>query len=118
LISINPLETKKNERVGAFQIRLVKAGFRTLPHIPMGWQITIDNNPSWNTTLEGRIGVGAAALELAELKDFVIIEELNENADPREFDIQMELLLTDFNTERVVRLQRKDLTLRPLPNGE
>jgi len=70
------------ERVVAFRVLTIGAGIVAVPHIPMGWSISIDNDASWATNVSGSIQVGAAAVEPEALRNFLIIELAPEPSPP------------------------------------
>ncbi|MDE1145360.1 MAG: hypothetical protein PW843_01920 [Azospirillaceae bacterium] len=73
-VSVGPLDVKPGERVIAFHIHIANGGIRSLPRLPMGWSITVDNDASWQTQIEGSIQVGAAALGPEDMKNFLVVE--------------------------------------------
>ncbi len=54
-------------------LRLSHGFFGSLKYIPNGWIFTIDNDPSWNTSLHGHAIVGTAFLDRSELSGIVSI---------------------------------------------
>jgi hypothetical protein len=60
-------------RVFALNLGLSHGFFDALKHIPNGWIITIDNDPSWNTSLHGHAIVGTAFLDRSELSGIVSV---------------------------------------------
>jgi hypothetical protein len=45
----------------------------SLRSTPVGWELKINNYPSWNTKIGGHALVGAAFLQLAELPDLISV---------------------------------------------
>ncbi|MDZ5649230.1 hypothetical protein [Nitrospirillum sp. BR 11828] len=74
MVSVDSLGLKPGERIVAFHIHVAGGGIRALPHLPMGWSLSIDNDASWQTGIEGGIQLGSAALDPAELQDFLVVE--------------------------------------------
>lgn len=68
---------KKGERVVAFQVDVKNARICHMKDIPAGWDISINNDPSWNSTLKATVLVGAAAIDETEFfRDFLVIERI------------------------------------------
>jgi len=62
-VSIPALRIAPHERVVELYI---KAGrIARLPDVPLDWSLSIGNDPSWNTDVEGTVMVRAAALDAA-----------------------------------------------------
>jgi hypothetical protein len=61
-VSIPNLQIGDKERVVGFEIHVGSGRIAALPDIPIGWNVSIDNDPSWNTKIEGSLKVGAAAV--------------------------------------------------------
>jgi|GEM_PF-1454132 len=109
-VSIPSLPIKKGERVVGFTFHFNSARVAALPNVPMGWNVTVDNDPSWNTAIEGSIGVGAAALEPSFLRDFLRIEKDESLGIP--FNVQGEIVVSeDFEHERHLKVGKKELNL-------
>jgi len=94
-----------------------------MPQIPVGWNIVIDNNPSWMTSFNAKIIVGAAALDKKDsilLDHFIVIEKLEDEIISKDipFSIEIEVFLVDFNIdkERVVKAKKEMFVLRKLKN--
>jgi hypothetical protein len=71
-LSFPHLHLLPGERVSKLDLHIRSAmiiGFRT---IPVGWQINIDNDPSWMTQVSGIAIVGAAWLEPSALKPWFL----------------------------------------------
>jgi hypothetical protein len=101
-------------RVVGFAASIVSGRVSSLPNVPIGWYITIDNDPSWRTKIKGTIIVGAAALDPkhnpAFFEHFLTIEEEPSSDVP--LDIQLEIVTTtDFTKERNILLKRSDLKI-------
>ena len=55
------------ERLMAFAIHIANGRVDHLVNCPPGWVITVNNNPSWQGSLQGNAVVGAAAIDAREL---------------------------------------------------
>jgi hypothetical protein len=84
-----------------------------LPNVPIGWNISVDNDPSWNTVIKGSIDVGAAAMDPDFLRDFVVVEIERDAPSDVHFDLQGEVIVTtDFIKERQIKLSMKDFATK------
>jgi len=107
LVSIPDLHVSGKERVVGFEIHVVSGRIAALPNIPMGWNVSIDNNPSWTTGIAASVKVAAAAVAPGFFREFLFIEK-NES---RDVPLQMsgEVVVTeDFATERHIQIEMKD----------
>lgn len=41
-----------NDHVVAFTARIVSGRVFSIPNVPMGWNINVDNDPSWRTSIK------------------------------------------------------------------
>lgn len=73
--SIKPPVLHRNERVTSFDIELRGARIWSLPSLPMGWVVRVNNDPSWETSVSGSIIVGAAGLDPNAFQRFLVIEK-------------------------------------------
>jgi hypothetical protein len=107
LVSIPSLHLQKNERIVGFELHVRSGRIAKMPNVPIGWSISIDNDPSWDTSLKGSIIVGAAALDTDSLQHFVIVE--TEVDSDRPFDLRGTVFAsTDFVNVRKISLSAKD----------
>jgi hypothetical protein len=111
-VSIPNLQVGNKERVVGFEIHIASGRIAALPDIPIGWNVSIDNDPSWNTKIEGSLKVGAAAVAPGFFREFLFIEK-DESLDVP-FQISGEIVVTeDFATERRIQIGMKDLSIKP-----
>lgn len=113
-VSIPKGRFAEDERIVAFTASIVAGGVFAFPNVPMGWSITIYNDPSWKTSINGTIIVGAAALDtrLAPVvfDHFLTIEEEPNSDVP--FDVTLEIVTTtDFVKLKTLSLKRSELIL-------
>jgi hypothetical protein len=114
LVSLPFLKDQPGARVVGFRINLTAAGVYRIEHIPMGWSIYIDNDASWKTVIKGSVQVGAAALNLNDFWDFLIVQK-HEFADQK-FKIAGQIVLTrDFVHQAIIRLSDENFEVRELP---
>jgi hypothetical protein len=100
---------QKHERITGFEIRVRSGRIAQLSNVPIGWSISVDNDPSWNTSVGGSIAVGAAALDPDFLRRFIVVEKEKDAPSDMPFALEGEIFVTsDFSTERTIRLSSKD----------
>lgn len=112
-VSIPALHLANNERIVGFEIYVRSGRIALLPNVPIGWNISVDNDPSWNTVIKGSIDVGAAAMDPDFLQDFMVVEAEKDAASDAPFDLQGEVVVTsDFIKERRIKLSMKDFATK------
>ena len=110
-VSIRPQPVLQNERVVGFEMKIRAGGIVSIPSLPMGWNISVDNDASWNTKIVGAVTVGAAALNVSFFSDFIVVRQHEFRGT--KFDADMVIVVTeDFETNRRIRFGLKDLILR------
>lgn len=98
-VSIPSLNLSGSERVVGFDIHVHSGRIARLADLPIGWEICVTNDPSWNTRVEASCSVGAAALGREFFKNFMAIEKHSPLGAP--FGVEGEVIVTeDFATER------------------
>ena len=117
VLSVKDLAPIKGERVIGFEVKLKSASFSSLPKVPLEWRIEINNflndDPPWNSSLNGVISVGVAALEPEFFKEFLVIEKLTGKYDGV-LDIEIKISTTiNFEKETIRTFKMKDLLLTP-----
>ena len=60
-------------RVAAVHLTVKHGAVASLRSVPFGWDMYIDNDPSWNTKVSGHALVGAAFLRLQELPELISV---------------------------------------------
>ncbi len=99
-----------------FEVKVHAGRIASLPAVPIGWYLTIDNDPSWNTRMSGSIAVGAAALDLRFFRDFIAVER--GSLPGLELEVTAEIVVSeDFQTVRHIPIRMNDLILKKLPQG-
>ena len=84
-----------------------------MPDIPIGWSISVDNDPSWNTNTSGTLIAGAAALDASFFREFVVIEKDESLGLP--FSVEGEVVVTqDFSKERRIEVGLQDILLKQI----
>jgi hypothetical protein len=110
-ISIVHLEARPSEKVVAFRLNIDAGAVRRLERLPVGWNISIDNDASWVATVRGTVEVGAASLSESDFADFMVVEQ-NEFGN-RAFGLAGEVCLTrDFLSERCIPLKPENFFSR------
>jgi hypothetical protein len=118
LVSIPSLSIQKNERIIGFEIRVRSGRIAQIPNVPIGWNVFVDNDPSWNTVVKGSIAVGAAAMDADFLRHFIIVEAEEGAPSDMPFALQGKVVVTsDFSSERTIPLIMKDFLAEPQSEG-
>jgi hypothetical protein len=113
-VSVSPAQPGVKERIVGFEIRVRSGRIASVPFVPIGWHISVENEPSWYTKISGSIVVGAAALDLASLKDFLLVEETS--LPGLKFELDGALIVSeDFQKERRIPVGSGELKLRKSP---
>lgn len=116
-IGLSHLALHSGERIVGFRIRASGAGIAALRSIPMGWTITIDNDASWVTSVSGTVEVGAAALDPAAFRAFMVVRR----ADPTlklPMELSGEIIVMDLATgspERHITLKPRQFEIDRIP---
>lgn len=111
-VSLPVLHISKGERIVGFHFDVVAGRVAQLSDVPIGWDIEIANDPSWNTTVNGSIRVASAALDASFFRHFALLEK-EPDAD-RPFAITGEIdVSTDFASARKIQVTTKDFSIRP-----
>jgi hypothetical protein len=110
-ISIPGLHAASKERVVGFEIHVKSGRIAQLPNVPIGWNVSVDNDASWNTVIKGTSMVGAAAVDPRFFRGFLVVEKNESLGIP--FDLEGEVIVTeDFTTERRIKVGIEDLVLK------
>ena len=103
-----------------YKATFVNADVVSIPKVPVCWSVSKVNDPQWKTKIDSQICVGSAALldsEMDYFSDFLVIEKDNFNSDV-EMEIEVWVAATkDFETQRSIKFEKKDVILTPLPEG-
>jgi hypothetical protein len=79
--------------------------------MPIGWNVSVDNDPSWNAKIHASVLVAAAALDASYFEDFVVIEKEANAENP--FELKGKILVsTDFSKVRDIQVGMKDFTVQ------
>jgi hypothetical protein len=106
-----PLAAK--ERIVSFEIQITAGIFRNIANLPPGWNLQIDNDASWNTSVTANIMVGAAALSAEEFKKLHFVIEKSEDKT-LDFHVVGKVVVTEaFEKTITEELQSSDFVLTP-----
>ena len=113
-VSISAPQVPAGQSVVSFEINLVGASFVNIINVPRGWQVAIDNDPSWQTSIKGSVLVGAAWVSPAALAKMRFVIE--RSPDPK---LTLKLSGTiasskNYDTTTNVTLTTKDFKLEPV----
>jgi hypothetical protein len=106
--SLRDVHLQPDERVVGIELSVKAGSFVSIDRLPIGWLVTIDNDPSWHTTVKGNARVGAAALEMQPLQKLDFCVRKYEFGDLH-FSISGDLIVTkDFEHERRIPLRSEN----------
>ena len=101
---LRQIHFEKGGRVVGLEVLIDAGSFVAIEPLPMGWFLTIDNDPSQQTSLKGDAGVGTAALEPRDLRNLRIRTRAVVFGGQR-FSVSGTLVVTeDFQHERRIPL--------------
>jgi len=110
-LSIPSLHATSKDRVVGFEFHLKSGRIAQLPNVPIGWNVSVDNDASWNTVIKASSTVGAAAVDPSFFRNFLVVEKNESLGIP--FDVEGEVVLTeDFTAEKRVKVGVKDLVMK------
>ncbi|HME20100.1 MAG TPA: hypothetical protein VKI44_01825 [Acetobacteraceae bacterium] len=76
-LSLTGIDQEANETVSAIYLQITGGLVVSFPRVPVGWTITIDNDPSWSAQISAIAIVGAANLAFDELEsDWLVIQRM------------------------------------------
>jgi hypothetical protein len=111
-VSVPKLSLAKGERIIGFEVHVRSGRVALLPNIPIGWNMSVDNDPSWETVVKGSIEVGGAATDADFLREFMVVEKEPGTSDSS-LDLSGEVVVTsDFKNERHIKLAMKDFVTK------
>jgi hypothetical protein len=112
-VSIPRIALSSNERIVGFAVHVQSGRIAQLPKLPIGWTISVDNDPSWRTSLEGPVTVGAASLGTGYFRSFLVIEADKNAIADMPLRLTGEVVVTsDFVAERHMTLSQIDFATR------
>ena len=113
-VSIPHLGLSADERVVGFEVHIKSGRVASLPNIPIGWNLTIDNDASWDTSVKALVSVCAASLDAGYFREFMFVEKSKSPQGP--FSVACYVITTkDFKTQRHIKVAFDALLLKPVP---
>jgi len=113
-VSVDNLALTIDERITNFEIQITAGAFRDISNLPVGWEIDVDNDASWQTTVKASCQVGAASLEPEEFKKLKFLVEKSGGEDLK-FGLGGAVYVTkDFQKGSRIPLKMSDFTVTPL----
>ena len=110
LVSLPDLRVAAGERVVSFHFELTSARIAQIPDVPIGWNISVDNDPSWNTKIDASTIVAAAAVDVEFFKGFVVVEKEQNIRNP--FEVKGKIAVSkDFSNVRTIQVGTKDFAI-------
>jgi hypothetical protein len=110
-VSLSDVHMTEGERVVGFDFEVTSGRIAKITDVPIGWNVSVDNDPSWNTKIHASVIVAAAALDGSYFKDFAVIEKESNTDAP--FEIKGKIVVsTDFSKVREIQVGMKDFTVR------
>jgi len=120
-LSLAGIKLEKNERIAGFEISVSSGRVASLPSLPMGWNLIVDNDPSWATKFQGNALVGSAFLNSSDralLGNLLTVERLKDDIIAKEvpFDVNATIHIVNVENEqeRTVTATKDKLGLRPI----
>ena len=116
-LTVPPGIVEKHDRIARFKVTIVSAWVVSLPKIPPGWSIYIQNGSASKTVVDGGITAGAHAEYIDFFKDFMILQKFDKEWIP--FNVELEIVtltaLEKYPSEKdlvPIVLKMKDIVMR------
>jgi hypothetical protein len=110
-VSLPAVHIGAGERVVGFDFEVTSGRIAQITDMPIGWNVSVDNDPSWNAKIHASVLVAAAALDASYFEDFVVIEKEANAENP--FELKGKILVsTDFSKVRDIQVGMKDFTVQ------
>jgi len=104
---------EKREKIAQFQI-IVNAGIvRSISNLPVGWRVTIDNDPSWTSNVIANVTVGSDSLNEKTAKELKLTVIKNEIGDEKFHFSGIVMITEDFRKMKKIILKEGDLICLP-----
>lgn len=110
-ISIPNLKASPDETIVSLEISVRAGSVQSISNIPIGWQVTLDNDANWVSRIKARSTLGAASLAPDEVHRLVINVRRNEFANFK-FDISGSASLAKTFDNRKLALTMEDFALK------
>ena len=116
-ISTKNIDLGKYNRIANFELNIRSGSVYSVPRVPQGWEIYIDNQPSWNTRVTGGAVVGAAGLYTDFFEEEFLVIEKNTDYNPGMFRIELVLYTTsNFEDVKKYYVDSKNIVLKKMPS--
>lgn len=104
-VSLAGIKLEINERINGFEITIKSGKIQSIPNVPGGWELVIDNDPSWTSSIKGTAVVGAAFLGSDDknlLSNLLTVERLTEGIIPKDipFEVKASIHIVHTVTEQ------------------
>lgn len=108
-VSIQNVQLRSGERIVGLELHLVAGAIDSVNSLPVGWYFSVNNDPSWQTSVVANARVGTAALDVNSLREISFRTRKNEFGDLK-FQISGAVIVTtDFVKERRLELSGGNL---------
>lgn len=109
-LSIERLPITARERIVGFDFHIHSPRVVSMRDIPSGWDVRVQNSPSWRAEVKGSALVGAAAVGPQFLTNFLRVEK-NESLGLA-FELKGTVVVTqDFVQERHIAVSTRDVSM-------
>jgi hypothetical protein len=110
-ISIPNLKIEADSSIVSMDLHINAGTVQAIQNIPIGWNITVDDDASWRCKIKGNSTVGAASLQPDELKRLAFIVRRNESGNFK-FDISGTLSTSrSFENAKQIEVKMQDFLL-------
>ncbi len=117
-LSLVGTKLEKNERIAGFEIAVSAGRILSVPKVPAGWELAIDNDPSWTTGIRGTGIVASAFLGSNDkdlLENLLTIEKAPEEITreiPFDVNATVQIVNSETEEERTVKQNRETLVIK------
>jgi len=117
-ISLAGTKLEKNERIAGFEITVNAGRIYSVTKAPAGWDLAIDNDPSWMTSIRGTGIVASAFLGSNDkdlLENLLTIEKAPEEISkeiPFDVNATIQIVNSETEEERTVKQIRENLVIK------
>ncbi|HZK91674.1 MAG TPA: hypothetical protein VFC56_16155 [Stellaceae bacterium] len=117
-LSFKKLGLSPGERLFKFDLHITSGIVVGLPHVPLDWQIVIDNEANWMPEVSGNAIHETADLEEREFEtDFIRLDSiphyLVKSGMPKNMAVTGSMELSDGTAKRVLTLSDRNIALAP-----
>ncbi len=110
-ISIPNLKADPDSSITALDIQVNAGTVQAIQNIPIGWNLTVEDDASWRSRIRGNSTIGAASLAPDELQRVAFIVRRNET-DNFKFDVTGTFTISkSFEATKTIQATMRDFTL-------